>query len=460
MKNLELLKSISFGAPVAEDEISDLANYFVQTDQWDRIARGEIDIVRGDKGAGKSAIYSLLVTRTDQFFDQRILLIPAERPRGATVFRDLTIDPPSSEQEFIGLWKLYIAVLIAEKLSDFEIKNDDARFAINALQKEGLLEKPFDLAAIFHAVQSYAKSWFRPRGLEGGVTIDPNTGLTTATFKITPSEPSATEKKSGKVSIDEVLRRANKALEEADFKVWVLLDRLDVAFAETHALQANALRALLRVYRDLSDHEFVKLKIFLRSDIWRRITDKGFREASHITKFVVIEWSSSSLLNLIMRRLLKNEGVQRDYSADPEKVLSNFSAQSTLFYKVFPAKVEQGSKKPSTFDWMVSRCADATGKTAPREIVQLLSALREQEIARLQRGEATPSDDQLFDRSVFKAALPTVSEARLTQNMYAEYPELRPFMEKLTKEKTEQTPESLARAWSISSEEAAEWAQN
>lgn len=97
MKNIELLKSISFGAPVAEDEISDLANYFVQTDQWDRISRGEIDIVRGDKGAGKSAIYSLLVTRTDQFFDQRILLIPAERPRGATVFRDLTIDPPASE---------------------------------------------------------------------------------------------------------------------------------------------------------------------------------------------------------------------------------------------------------------------------------------------------------------------------------------------------------------------------
>jgi hypothetical protein len=415
--------------------------------------------VRGDKGAGKSAIYSLLVTRTDQFFDRRILLIPAERPRGATVFRDLTVDPPVSEQEFIGLWKLYIAVLIGEKLRDFGINNDDAQFTINALQEEGFLEKPFDLAAIFHSVQSYVKSWFRPKGLEGGVTIDPNTGLTTATFKITPSEPSAAEKKSGKVSIDEVLRRSNQALEESDFKVWVLLDRLDVAFADTHALEANALRALLRVYRDLSDHEFIKLKIFLRSDIWRRITEKGFREASHITRFVVIEWSSSSLLNLIMRRLLKNEGIQRGYNADPEQVLSDFSAQSALFYKVFPGKIEQGSKKPSTFDWMVSRCADATGKTAPREIVQLLSALREQEISRLQRGETVPPENQLFDRSVFKTALPSVSEARLVQNMYAEYPELRPLMEKLRKEKTEQTPESLARSWSMSSEEALEWAQ-
>jgi hypothetical protein len=237
MKNLELLKGVSFGAPVAEDEISELANYFVRTDQWDRIARGEIDIVRGDKGAGKSAIYSLLVTRMDQFFDQRILLIPAERPRGATVFRDLAVDPPVAEQEFIVLWKLYIAVLIAEKLLDFEIKNDDAQFAVNALQNEGFLEKPFDLASIFGTVKSYAKSLFRPKSLEGGVTVDPNTGLTSATFKITPSEPSAIEKKSGKVSIDEVLRRCNKALEKADFKVWVLLDRLDVAFAETHELE-------------------------------------------------------------------------------------------------------------------------------------------------------------------------------------------------------------------------------
>ena len=37
-------------------------NTFVETDQWSRIVKGEIDIVRGDKGAGKSAIYSLLIS--------------------------------------------------------------------------------------------------------------------------------------------------------------------------------------------------------------------------------------------------------------------------------------------------------------------------------------------------------------------------------------------------------------
>ena len=54
---------------------------------------------------------------------------------------------------------------------------------------------------------------------------------------------------------------------------------------------------------------------------------------------------------------------------DREKILSDFNAQRELFYRVFPAQVDQGSRKPSTLDWMISRCADGAGKTAPRELM-------------------------------------------------------------------------------------------
>ncbi len=59
MSRLELLKQLDFGAQVAEEELNELASYFVETNQWSRMEKGEIDIVRGEKGAGKSAIYSL-----------------------------------------------------------------------------------------------------------------------------------------------------------------------------------------------------------------------------------------------------------------------------------------------------------------------------------------------------------------------------------------------------------------
>src|ERR1700729_1798891 len=115
MERIDLLRGLSFGARVAEEETAELAKYFVETDQWNRIFRGDIDIIRGDKGAGKSAIYSLLVAKTNDLFDKGILLVTAERPRGATVFKDLIADPPTSENEFIGLWKLYIVTIIAQQ---------------------------------------------------------------------------------------------------------------------------------------------------------------------------------------------------------------------------------------------------------------------------------------------------------------------------------------------------------
>ena len=79
-----------------------LAGYFVETDDWRRLYADEIDVVYGPKGAGKSALYSLLIARTDDLFNRQVILAPAENPRGAPAFQDLIADPPVNEREFIG----------------------------------------------------------------------------------------------------------------------------------------------------------------------------------------------------------------------------------------------------------------------------------------------------------------------------------------------------------------------
>jgi len=94
-----------------------------------------------------------------------------------------------------------------------------------------------------------------------------------------------------------------------------------------------------------------------------------------------------------------------------------------------------------------------------RELIHLLNALREKEIGRLERGENPPPGEQLFERSVFKEALPDVSEARLVQNLYAEYPDLSAYIRKLSGEKTEQTVDSLAAIWNVGPTEAHEIAE-
>lgn len=100
---IDLLKRLDFGKQIAEEEGDDLARYFVETDQWRQLHEGQVDIIYGPKGAGKSALYSLLVSWAANFRDRGILLATAEKLRGTPVFRHLAEEAPIGENEFVGL---------------------------------------------------------------------------------------------------------------------------------------------------------------------------------------------------------------------------------------------------------------------------------------------------------------------------------------------------------------------
>lgn len=454
MDRLELLKKLSFGSQVAEEEVERLQDYFVQTDQWNRIVRGDIDIVRGEKGAGKSALYLLLNKNSTDLFDRKVLLVSGENPSGTTVFKDLIIDPPTSEREFIVLWKLYILVIICQELRSLGIRDGDIGDVYGALEEAKLLEAQLNLPGLLRLAQNFARRLIGAR-VEGGVELDPASGTPTGIIgRISLAEPSGELRSAGINSIDGLFLKVNDALAHTGYSVWVLLDRLDVAFAQSHELEANAIRALVRVYADFRSLKYVELKIFLREDIWNRVTAGGYREASHITRYEIMRWTEPMLLNLIVRRILSNPEIVAEFGIDKDDVLGDSKKQDELFARIFPPQVEQGPQKAPTFRWMVTRCADGSGKTAPRELIHLLNCIREQEIGRLERGGVAAPGEQLFDRSVFKLALPTVSDARLNTYLYAEYPNERPFLEKMEGRKAEQTPESLAAIWGVSEQEA------
>lgn len=409
MKRIELLKQISFGVQVAEDEVNEIASYFVETNQWAKVAKGDIDIIRGEKGAGKSAIYSLLMTKIDAFFDQGVLLVAAENPRGATVFKDLVANPPTTEVEFVALWKLYALAIIAQQLREYDVKGPKAEKLYAALEGARLLDREFSLRGLLRSVHDYAKRIVAAEQVEGGLTIDPATQMPTGiTGKIVLKEPSADLRANGFASVDNLFSVLNEVLEDKKLKVWVLLDRLDVAFVDNHELEANALRALVRAYADIRNLGQLSLKIFLREDIWKRITEQGLREASHLIRYVILDWPQPAMLNLIMRRLLKNETLVKEFQIDAASVLQDAAAQEALFYRFFPKQVEQGPQKAPTFKWLITRCADGTGKTAPREIIHLLNCILDEEIRRLENGgllqKAINCSIDLFSRSLYRAS--------------------------------------------------------
>jgi hypothetical protein len=222
---------------------------------------------------------------------------------------------------------------------------------------------------------------------------------------------------------------------------------------DTPVLEQNALRALFKTYRDLQSYTRFTLKIFLRTDIWSRLTADGFREASHITRTVIINWDRTSLLNLIIRRSLKNDDLTRFYEVDPQSIAS-IQQQEVLFYRMFPDQIDSGRNKPKTLEWILSRVQDGSRQPAPREVIHFLNISRDKQYRMIELGEPEPPSCKLFSRSALTEALPGVSKVRLEQTLYAEHPNLKSYCEELRGGKTQQTPQTLGTLWNRQPDEA------
>ncbi|MHB8472038.1 MAG: P-loop ATPase, Sll1717 family [Gammaproteobacteria bacterium] len=454
------LMQADFGSRVAEDEVDRLHEYFVETEQWRKLIAGDVDIVFGAKGAGKSALYSLLVSQKDVLrLGRRTVFVAAENPRGTPAFRDIVPNPPASEEEFRGLWKLYFLSLVANYLRyNFQVtktSNAKATTVFSALVENGLLVPDINLLGRLKAILEYLRKY---APVFEGAVIEPNTGIK-LTGKITLDHPSSEQRESAFVSVDHLLGLIDEALKECNIKVWLLLDRLDVAFSDSPVLEGAALRSLFRTYLDMLNLSNISVKIFLRDDIWSKIVASGFREASHVTRTMVISWDSQSLLNLIVRRVVHNDSICSLYGVSKEAVLQNAMLQSQFFYRAFPAQIDIGQKQPSTFDWMSSRTADGSKRTAPRELIHLLKEMRDEQLKLYELGNSDPPVENLFSRLAITQALPAVSKARYEQTLCAENPGLKPFLDGLDREKTQQTPESLSKLWKCSSEKALDMAE-
>ncbi len=436
------LSGISFGERVAENESNRLAEYFVQTDQWNSLLNGDVDIVFGTKGAGKSALYTLLMSRNNELNDRGVILLSAEKPTGQTVFSDITTQPPTTENEFISLWKIYICQLIVAWLMESNLCDGEAEPVAMHLIDAELIEDDNTLRKLVNRAKAFAKKLTSLEGVEGGVTAEGG-----ITGKITFREPSQDGKRKGYVSIDELLNKLNNHLEKQAKTMWVLCDRLDVAFDETLELEKNALRALFKVYRDVEEYHHIRIKIFLRDDIWRRITNEGFREASHITRTVTISWSDKNLMNLIVSRALQNEKIRNKYNVDPIGILSDYGKQVDFYYSMFPKQVDVGEKQSDTFNWIKSRVRDGLNNVAPREIIHFYNESISKEKMEQDIGNDAVEEPNIVSRMAIKNATVEVSRVRTEQTLFAEYADLKKYILKLEGQKAENTLESLRTIW-------------
>jgi hypothetical protein len=257
----------------------------------------------------------LIIENENKLFDRNIIIAPAENPQGAPAFQNLSADAPQDEFEFVSLWKLYVLTICGQQLKEYGFRSDKCDRVVSALEAADLIPSSFSLAKALRYAFDYIKRFNRVEAVEGTYNFDPNTGLPTGIRgKIALREPEAAHAKLEIVSVNELFELANEALAEKGYSLWILLDRLDVAFADKPNLEVDALRALFKFYLDLKPFKNIQLKIFLRTDIWNAITENGFREASHIERSLTLKWNNDDLMNLVVRRFISTPRIQARFS--------------------------------------------------------------------------------------------------------------------------------------------------
>lgn len=428
----DVIENFYIGQGIAERETDTLAGYFFQTTHWVRVFSGDVDIILGPKGSGKSAIYFLLKQKEAELEQRGIYLVAAENPQGEPVFRQVSKTPPSDEAAFMFLWKLYFLVLVVKKLSIVESCASEIEPIKEILQAEGLLPAGFSLARALKSVLDYISSKFHFSSIETGVELDPLTGLPKFTGKISLGTPSERERKLGITSVEELLAQVNAILAKSNSKVWVVLDRLDVVFEEDRNVERVALRSLFRTYNDFFSLDNVSLKIFLRDDIWKTISEGGFREASHFVRRVDLTWNRNSLVNMLVRRLVALKVLLECFSLDPAQMLGVFSRQVVFFNSLFPEKINLfGGLQKDSLDWIMFSTKDGNGINTPREVIELLNFARDHEMSRLERGENVARANILFGQEAMFAGIRKVAKYKLEQTLFSEYPEIKKFVDPL-----------------------------
>lgn len=444
MTKSEILEKIDIGSRVAEDEQKKLKQYFIKTHAFKELDNDNVDIIYGFKGTGKSAIYLHLLENRPNYKARNIHIVQAENIRGDSAFKSVIDEPPTDEMTFRSIWKLYFLVLIYNSIYKEYYFNKNIRLIGKLLRQSNLLSRNKSLVEYFTDTYSYIKK-SKIQSVETALNVDPASGMVNGfSGKIVLDNAESDSLHPGNYNISTLFSLLNTELSNRGMNVWVALDRLDTVFEENDTLEENAIRGLFKAYLDLGMYQNIRLKIFLRTDIWNKITSKGFREASHITRFTIIKWTEETALNLVIKRFIENIQISEYYNVEKDEVLHDYGKQNDLFYRIFPDRIEKGSNKSETLRWIISHTYDGTNTITPREIIHLLLELRRLQLNNYSIGKDQTEGQQLFERSIFKEALVDVSRVRMEQTIFAEYNSLKPFIQKLSNRKATSSPDKLA----------------
>jgi hypothetical protein len=439
----ELLAELDLGNSVAEFD-QDLQSYFVETQSFRALVRGDVDIIAGDKGTGKTALFRVLRERyRDIPALANIEIIPAFNPAGNPVFQRLGQMPALTEGQYATIWKSYFLSLVGNWLLAIVggPESENLKRLDDVLTKLSLRSADDSPQTVFSKLVNQVRRLLSPQAVEVGITVT-EAGLPIFTPRVEFGDAleAAQAAPVDVIQHEEALGVLNACLADLGLNVWIVLDRLDEAFQGYPNVERPALRALLRTYLDLLEFDYFKLKLFVRKDLFRKVVQGGFVNLTHVNaKRLDIVWDEDDLKALLCSRIRRDADFLRMFGTAAK-------TDDEVFALLFPAQVDAGRNKPTTWAWMMSRIRDGNGIRPPRNLVDLAKKAQEtQQRAEDRVPRQYAAGSPLIESDALRKALQRLSEDRVNDTLLAEAAELAPMVERFRDGKAEHNIATLAR---------------
>lgn len=304
----DLLSRISLGDPMAENEFETLADYYVPTDAYQRALRGEVNLVVGRKGTGKTALFSQV--RNAKRSNKTNIVVDL-KPEGYQLVRlkeeILNVLSEGSRQHLITIfWEYVLYLEICYKI----LEKDRERHKFD----HTIRQKYQDLAKAYGGDDGVLEGDFSERLLILSESV-------VQSFKKVSTTLNKDRLTAGDVS-NIVYRHDIRAIRDivADYlehkeSTWILFDNLDKGWP-SHGLQPidiTILRCLVDAARKIQ-REMTKRKIsftsivFIRNDVFELLMQQSADFGKEMRES--LDWSDADLLRDMIGRRIR--------AADPE----------------------------------------------------------------------------------------------------------------------------------------------
>lgn len=308
-----LLTRISVGDPTAENEMTTLESYYLRTDQFLRSTRGEVNLVVGRKGSGKTALFIRL--RDTVRSDKRNIVVDL-KPESYELLKlkDEILDQlaEGSKQHLVtAFWEYLILLEVAYKI----LEKDQKVHRHNHHLKD-LYER---LQSLYYSDADIADGDFSERVMQLSNRVLSGSreklGGGRVNAKLSNSEITQIVYSHDLKELKELL---NAYLEHKG-SVLVLFDNIDKSWSTVGVDKEDAmtLRCLIdagrKVERDMQKkgHAF-RCIVFVRNDVYQHLMQNSPDYGKEMR--ATLDWSDDDLLREMLRlRILSNlEDVQED----------------------------------------------------------------------------------------------------------------------------------------------------